>query len=215
MEHIETFIFRHPFTCMIVGPSQSGKTSLIKNILFENKELINEPPDKIYYCYSEWQPAFEELKNSCNNIEFIKGIIETDEIDSTLKNLVILDDLMEECGKDKTVDNLFTKDSHHKNISVFFISQNLFSKDKNCRTISINSRYLVLMNNPRDKLQIEVLARQMFPNNSKYLIEAYEDAVRSSEYGYLVLDFHHKTDSKLRVLSGILHKETRIYYVPK
>ncbi len=40
------------------------------------------------------------------------------------------------------------------------------------------------MNNPRDKLQIEVLARQMFPNNSKYLIEAYEDAVRSSEYGY-------------------------------
>jgi len=47
MEQIETFIFRHPFTCMIVGPSQSGKTSLIKNILFENKELINEPPDKL------------------------------------------------------------------------------------------------------------------------------------------------------------------------
>jgi len=79
---------------------------------------------------------------------------------------------MEECGKDKIVVNLFTKDSHYINISVFFISQNLFSKDKNCRTISINSRYLVLMNNPRDKLQIEVLARQMFPNNSKYLIEA-------------------------------------------
>jgi len=31
------------------------------------------------------------------------------------------------------------------------------------------------MNNPSDKLQIEVLARQMFLNNSKYLIEAYED----------------------------------------
>jgi len=212
---IDDKIFRLPGNAMIAGPSQSGKTQLTKKIIFENQQLFEPPPDKIYYCYSEWQPAYEEIRNACNNIEFIKGIIDVSEIQSSVNNLLILDDLMEECGKDDSVRNLFTKDSHHRNIFVFFITQNLFGQNKYCRTININSTYLILMKNPRDKLQIDILARQMFPNNSKFLIEAYEDAIQIQDYGYLFLDFHHKTNNKHRVQTGITAKEQRVIYIPK
>ena len=30
---IESFYFRHPFTCMLAGPAQSGKTTLIQKII--------------------------------------------------------------------------------------------------------------------------------------------------------------------------------------
>jgi hypothetical protein len=32
MEFEEEAIFKHPFRCLIAGPSESGKTNLVKNI---------------------------------------------------------------------------------------------------------------------------------------------------------------------------------------
>ena len=62
--------FRHPFTCMIVGPTQSGKTFFIKEVLHNTNDLIITPPEKIYYCYSAWKPMFDEFKSKLTNINF-------------------------------------------------------------------------------------------------------------------------------------------------
>jgi hypothetical protein len=199
---------------MLAGPTQSGKTSLIKTILKQNKQLISPTITKIYYCYSKWQYKYDLIKQEDDNIEFIEGLPDSDIFDSKSNNLLILDDLMSSCEKDDSILNLFTTNSHQVNISVFLITQNLFSQGKYSRTISLNSHYMIIMNNPRDKLQIEVLARQMFPNKSKFLVEAYEDAT-NLEYGYLFIDLHQKTCSKFRVQSGITLNEQRIIYTPK
>ena len=56
---IKEEIFEHPFTCMICGPTQSGKTCLLSKILEQNKQLIKPKIDKIIFCYGKWQPAYD------------------------------------------------------------------------------------------------------------------------------------------------------------
>ena len=211
---IDQEIFKHPFTCTIAGPTQSGKTWLIKKILQFNNSIFDIPPQNIIYCYSTWQKNFENFGDILPKVIFKQGLPDIDEIDPSQNNLIILDELMKECEEDVSIQKLFTIDSHHKNISVFFITQNIFSKGKFTRTLNLNSHYLVLFNNPRDKLQISTLARQMFPGKSSFFIEAYEDA-SSKPHGYLMIDLKQTTENRNRIQTGITPDEQRIIYTPK
>lgn len=212
---IDTHVFTHPFTCLIAGPSQSGKTSLLKEILLFNNLLIEPAPQKIIYCYSVWQPVYDELKNNCKNIEFNEGIYNIDLIDTSTNTLLVFDDLMNKCETDQSILELFTVDSHHKNISVFMLSQNLFSKGKYARTISLNCSYIVIFKNPRDKSQIFVLARQMFPDNINFFMEAFSDIIKNGGHSYIFLDLKQQTLEKNRVQTGIIPGNQRIIYTPK
>ena len=78
--------------------------------------------------------------------------------DNEKRKLLILDELILESSSDVILD-LFTDGSHHKNISVIFVTQNVFHKGKVERDISLNTKYLVLFKNPRDRAQIQHLAR--------------------------------------------------------
>jgi hypothetical protein len=209
---IEPHVFKAPFRSIIGGPSMSGKSRLLIDILKANKKYIYPPPDRIVYCYSRPQSAFTELAEL--NIELVEGIPEIDQFDPAINNLIILDDLMTECASNVTILNLFTVDSHHKNISTFLISQNLFAQGKHSRTISLNCNYMIVFDNPRDRSQILYLARQMYPTNSQYLIECFEDAT-SKTHGYLFIDLTQSTNNNLRIQSNILDNENRIVYVQK
>ena len=80
--------------------------------------------------------------------------------------------------------NLFTRGSHHRNLNVIYIVQNLFHQGKGSRSINMNSHYLVLFKNPRDKLQ---LAKQMYPGQTDFFLNQYEKAVKRP-FGYLLID---------------------------
>ncbi|CAF1095791.1 unnamed protein product [Brachionus calyciflorus] len=211
---IDQEIFKHPFTCTIAGPTQSGKTWLKKKILQFNNVIFDNPPLNIIYCYSTWEKSFEKFRDILPKVAFKQGLPDIDEIDPSQNNLIILDDLMKECEEDFSIQKLFTIESHHKNISVFFITQNIFSKGKFTRTLNLNSHYLVLFNNPRDKLQISTLARQMFPGKSSFFIESYEDA-SLKPHGYLMIDLKQTTENRNRIQTGITPDEKRIIYTPK
>ena len=64
----------------------------------------------------------------------------------------MFDDLMTEAKCDQRIADLFTKGSHHRNISVVYLTQNLFPQGKACRDIILNTQYMVLFNNPIDRL---------------------------------------------------------------
>ena len=121
---------------------------------------------------------------------------------------------MNEAGEDSEVSELFTKGSHHRNLSVVFITQNLFHQGKKMRTISLNAHYFVLFKNPRDAGQIRHLASQLFPGQTKYLIDAYKQAT-SKPHGYLLLDLTQSTPDNRRVLSDVLPHEEGYFYLPR
>lgn len=197
----------HPFTCLIAGPTASGKTTFVKQLIEERDDRIHLSPEKVVWCYSQWQPSYENIYG----VEFHSGLPEVDSFDPNVRNLVIIDDLMDKT--DSTITELFTKGSHHRNISVIYIVQNLFHRGKEHRTISLNCHYMVLFKNPRDSSQISHLARQIFPNNPTYLQQVYFDAV-APPYGYLFIDLKQDTHENLRLRTNIL-KPVQYIYTPK
>ena len=50
----------HPFTCIISGPTGSGKTSLVKSIIEE--KAITPEPQTILWLYAADQPLYKGLK---------------------------------------------------------------------------------------------------------------------------------------------------------
>jgi hypothetical protein len=203
-------LFVHPFTALVAGPTGSGKTVFVSKILESHEKYIKPKIDKIIYCYSIWQPQFEVLKKS--NIEFYEGIYDITNLNSQFNNLLILDDLMREASGNEQILDMFTKGSHHKNTSVMLLTQNIFSKGKHSRTISLNSHYIVMFKNPRDRSQISFLARQMYPQQSKFLEEAYLDAT-NNPHGFLFIDLKQTTPNELRIQTNVFSKT--IFYVPK
>ena len=208
------FEFKHPTTILIAGPTMSGKTHFLVNCLKEN--LFWPKPTRIIWVYGEWQGIYDEVKSIWPHTEFVtemsRALYDSLRVDEN--NLVVVDDQMTEAGGSDELANMFTKGAHHRNVSVVFIVQNLFHQGKSMRTISLNSHYLILFKNPRDMSQVRSLAIQMFPKNSSFLVNAYDDATRKP-HGYLIMDLHPKTPEALRVRSGVFQLDVPIVYSPR
>jgi hypothetical protein len=157
-------VMQHPFTCIVVGCTQSGKTVWVKSLLENAQKTISPAPQRIIWCYGQWQQSYFDMLKTVPKIEFNKGIPDdidnTDYLDVSQRNLIVLDDLMAQSGKDKRISDLFTKGSHHRNLSIIYIVQNIFHQGKEMRNISLNAHYIVLFKSPRDKQQISMLARR-------------------------------------------------------
>jgi len=202
--------FKSPFTMNIIGPSKCGKTSLVSDLLENNETIICPSPQKILYCYSLYQTLFEYLKEKIHNIEFIKGLPNIDEISNCL---LILHDLGQDCIDNKDIVLLFTVGSHHRNISVILLTHNIFEKGKYMRTISLNCSYLIIFNNLRDRKQIKFLGTQLFPVETKYFEEMIEDAFKSQEHGFLIIDLLPTTVNELRLRYFDFKKEKAFVYL--
>ena len=200
--------WKHPFTALVAGPTGSGKTVFTAKLIEKASVMIEPPPLKILWCYGVYQKSFQDMRN----VEFHEGIPDINLFDGSQRTLLILDDLMQQA--DDSVSLLFTRDSHHRNLSVIFLTQNIFHSSKQARSMSLNTHYLVLFKNPRDLKQISVLAGQMYPSKSKFLVEAFRDAT-ATPFSYLLIDLKADTDEKLRVRSNIFPGETPYVYVPK
>jgi len=207
---------KHPLRMIIGGPSESGKTSFVKRFLQSMNEMVNPTPSKILYFYSMYQPAYDEMRALHRDITFVQGLppddIET-LLDKKYNNLIILDDMMTEIADNPTIGNLFLRGSHHLNLSVIYLVQNIFPKGKQCRNISLNASYMVLFRNPRDKAQIGILAKQMYPGNTKFFMDSFEDATLQP-FGYLFLDLKTTTPEVLKIRTNIFPEEQCYVYLP-
>ncbi len=205
-------LFKQPFTALVAGPTKAGKTVWVKNLILHADSMISPSPEKIYYCYTEWQPIYQELANL--GVAMIEGLPAMAELkkSNTTPKLLILDDLMQEMKTDKKLVQLFTKGSHHWNLSVLHIVQNLFFEG--LRTSRINAQYLILMKNPSDQLQATTLAKQLYPGKTQYFMEAYGDAC-SESFGYLAVDLSQDTPEDLRLQTNIFPGQMQTVYVRK
>jgi len=114
------------------------------------------------------------------------------------------------------VSQLFTKGSHHHNISLVLITQNVFNQDPSSRDISINSKYIVVFTNPRDKTKIVHLARQVYPKNISSFHKMYLEVCKDP-HKYLFLDLTNQlkifSDLEQIFFTGTLLKCLRLFGV--
>ena len=94
------------------------------------------------------------------------------------------------------------------------LTQNVFHRGKHSRTISLNSNYLILFKNPRDKLQVNILAQQIFPGQKSFFLESFEDAT-ADPHGYLIVDLTPRCPESYRLRSGVLPEQHPAVYLPK
>jgi len=62
--------FAHPFTCVVSGPTGSGKTEFVAKLIENISDMMVPVPEKISWCYGEWQKRFEKIRD----VEFIEGL---------------------------------------------------------------------------------------------------------------------------------------------
>ena len=198
--------WQHPFTCIVAGPTQSGKTEFVKRFIKNLEDMVTPLPTRIVWSYGEWQPAYQTL---LDKVDFVQGLPDFP-LYSKEPLLVVIDDQMH--GVDRRITSLFTKGSHHRNLSIVYIVQNLFDQHKEHRTISLNSHYLVIFKNPRDGSQIVHLAKQMYPGKTHYLRQAFALATRQP-HGYLLIDLKQATPEGMRLRSHIFPGESQEVYV--
>lgn len=194
-------------TMCVAGPSQSGKTTFLKKLLAHHNELFKIPFQRVIWCYGNYQHNFHnELRTQGHVLHH--GIPSVNDLRPY--DLIILDDLLSESESSKDLTNMFTQTAHHLPCFVIFVTQNLFPKGKDARTRSLNTHYYAIFKNPRDKSQIEVLARQMMPTKSKSFISAFEDATQEP-YGYLFIDFTQECDERFRFRTKLFQRPMIIY----
>ena len=199
-------MIRHPSSVIIAGPSGSGQSELVEQLLKE-WTLFEKLPRKIVYCYDQWQPRFDQMKRSCT---FYKGIPVEGSLAKWFKpqdnGLQILDDLMEESGNDKRVLDLFTKDCHHRGVTAFYLTQDLFPPGKFAKTINRNAYYVICFKSPRDKTGIRNLLLQVYPERWKKVLQLFLK-LTARPFGYFMLDLHPASQDKFRIWSHLTKRE--------
>ena len=78
----------------------------------------------------------------------------------------------------------------------------------------MNSHYLVVFKNPRDKSQIINLGKQIYPGMSKFVNEAFISATQTPN-SYILFDLRQETSEDLRLRTNIFPGEVHTVFVPK
>ena len=146
-------------------------------------ELCTHTPKKLIWIYGVEQPdLFETIRKIWfpRQFEFVDGcpddLLTCLEQKSDRGSLCIFDDIMNEVSSNSMVSKLFKRGRSDIRYSLVLMLQNIFPKGTQSRTISINAQYQVLFHNPRDSLQISILAGQLCPLNNKDFLEIYKGA---------------------------------------
>lgn len=203
--------FKHPCTGLLAGGTGCGKTQFTKRLVENRDVMFDTPFQRVVWHYTEWQPAYKELRDHCG-VEFVEGVPSLQDFPPNKPpTLLIIDDCMDQL-KNPDILKFYIKGAHHRSLSVFFLSQCLFPKG--LREISLNSHVCIVFKTSRDLSQLRSFMMQCNPTNWRALMEAYQDATKKS-YSYLLFDFGHAQAEHLRLRANIFPGENTVVYIPK
>ena len=193
---------------MVVGPSMSGKSFFVKQMLERDHIEYDDPrkQQRIHWFYGQYQDIFNDMRrNMGKDIYFKQGLPEFEpdlcDIDTRYNNIVVLDDLIDMAVDSPIISRLFTQ-GRHRNASVILLLQNAFPKGKYNTSISRNAQYMALFRCPADRRQIGIMADRIFTKNKPAFMEIYND-ITSKPYSYVVVDNKAETPARRQVIADI------------
>lgn len=201
---------RIPFSMIIAGPSNSGKTTFVYNLMDNSHHLVEKQFDYVVWFYGQTPPSETSIREK--DVKFIHGLPSSfDEyIQPGLNGLIVFDDLMKECANNSMIGDFFTQRCHHEELNVMYISQNLFSDGKERKTLSKNATYLVVFNTPLDQTISHSLARKLMPKDIKTFHDIFTEATKTP-HSYLFIDGHQKSSSDIRLRGNIFNTYQEVY----
>ena len=186
--------FPDNFSCIISGPSECGKTFLLKKLI-----LVSINFDKLYIIgpTGDQYNGLERV-NPKAIIEFIKDIKELrspDKLPKDLKKLMIFDDVR---AKEPVINEYFCR-GRHKNCNMIDLNQNLFSLDR--QSVRENCNLFILFEQ-RGKVLASIY--QDFFNNVELSHNDFANIcnkVWKEPYNYIVIDItkNENFNGKLRI----------------
>jgi hypothetical protein len=138
------------FRAIVLGPSMSGKTNLIFDLL---KKTPSTYTHLHMICRNPDQPIFDYLKERlAGHITFYDPMEPPPTVDQIKENglqMVIIDDFSNDKNLQKNVFSHYFTRGRHKGLSTIFLSHSYFATDK---MIRLNSEYVMILraNSKRD-----------------------------------------------------------------
>ena len=162
---IDDFLPRQGRTFLVVGASNSGKTSLVFDILDQWQRDDPTVNDRIIVYYDVYQDRY-------NGLDARPGL-ETLECDpeEMRDKILVLDDLQYRL-KDRAecLERIYTTMSHHYNITVFIILQNII--DFKMAGVTKNASYIIVLRSRQSIQFLRHLQLTLFPYAQKALVRA-------------------------------------------
>ena len=151
------------FRCIISGPSECGKTFLLKKLILASIYF-----DKLYII----GPAGDQYIglegiNPKADIEFVKDIKDLpspDKLPKDLKKLMIFDDVR---AKEPVINEYFCR-GRHDNCNMIYLNQNLFTIDR--QSVRENCNLFILFEQ-RGKVLISIYQDFLIHDYSRFLIQ--------------------------------------------
>ena len=168
---VSRYLFTHPGNVGIYGKTQSGKTTLVFDLIRNADIMVRDKnDDPVSYC-SIWifhgvasQPLYEELQRDVSSVTFYRGF-PTEPLEDIITKeqrptLIFIDDqeeLLRDSGENR-VKNLVNRDCHHLDMLVVMSFQSLFPQGNESINIQRQFDVYVFMtfsgnNNIKLKLQ--------------------------------------------------------------
>lgn len=209
MEHknINAFFPQHPFRCIIIGPSNSGKTNdllnVIHNSLFNKLYIYSKCLDENKYQFliklqEEKERYIENKEKLIFYSSEISDVIPLEKLDKTFQHLYIFDDMCLESSaqQEQHIGDLYIR-SRKYNCSVIYLSQSYFKIPKVIR----NQATFVVIKKLTDERELKII-RNIYASDipNRNFINKYNDAVSTyNNHGSFIIDNAIKHDSlKLR-----------------
>ena len=213
----------------MTGPSQSGKSEWIVQVVKNRAALFSSNFQSIIYCIPEnlqhsENPIFQKIRSHYPTAQLITGLPDTLKLNLTFDSspkLLIIDDLMSEFLSSYEMVKLLSIEVHHYNITTIFTLHNLFAPSKYGRTHARNVNYKVLFCNRLDLREARNISLQIC-NQPNFIAESFEFLNKEfpSSPAYIIIDGHIKAPyKKLFVRSRIFPNNENeiepIFFFPK
>jgi hypothetical protein len=202
----------------LVGPSRSGKTQFLYDILKQGEKKISLSRyklkwfKKIYYIFQFQQEIFKEIEKNVPGIVFVK--LEDINFSQLLKGAehccLIFDDLIYDLTDQKYFLQIAIGEAHHSRFSVFIISQSLFPPGKYTRDITNQCSYTFVFKICNDLTSVRRFAWKVTPDNESYFMASYIHCT-SKNYSPLLVDCEQITPRFLKLRGNFLGDIQNLY----